>query len=102
MNREMEFRAQFLRLRANYDTAFRKLCRAKKELQALGEGTAAEVVNGAKQTVEACRQDCSQARNKLAIFLLARKVEKKSCGLKKKNARSSDARGSGQVRASGT
>ena len=98
----MEFRAQFLRLRANYDAAFRNLCRAKTELQSLSEGTPAEIVNQAKQTVEACRHDCNQARNQLAIFLLARKVENKSFGLKKKNARSSDLRGSGQVRASGT
>ena len=98
----MEFRAQFLRLRANYDAAFRNLCRAKTDLQSLGKGTPAEIVNAAKQTVEACRHGCNQARNQLAIFLLARKVEKKSLGLKKNNARCSDLRGSGHVRASGT
>ena len=102
MNREMEFRAQFLRLRANYDAAFRNLCRAKTDLQSFAEGTPAEIVNQAKQAIEACRRDCNQARNQLAIFLLARKVEKKSFGLKKKNARCSDTRGSGHVRASGT
>ena len=102
MNRDMEFRAQFLRLRADYDAAFRNLCRAKTNLQSMAEGTSAEFVNEAKKTVETCRRDCNRARNQLAIFLLARKVEKKSFGLKKKNARCSDVRGSGQVRASGT
>jgi hypothetical protein len=83
MNSELEFRAQFIRLRADYDAAFRKLCRAMAEVQALPRTSPLDpsrdaAIQAAKKKVDQCRRECNQARNQLGIFLLARKVERAS------------------------
>ena len=74
---EREFAAQFGRLRAGYDVAFRAYCRAIAELQAIETPREGAVsLLQAREQVEATRRACNNARNRLAVLLLDRKLEK--------------------------